>query len=375
MSNIGSSTSIQNNFQINSNQDISSIGRTLVGAGNAVRAAQVPPVDTKSAGGASLTADIRLSFANFGVNLSPVNTEILLAQVAVAMRDAETAAQKGKIDVDTNKKQAAAADKQAKLEEAQTKFEEAQKKKESASLIDKIKLAFEWVGAILAVAIAAVMIATGVGAVVGAALMIGAITAVVMAIDSTVKAATDGKFGIASGIGKAMSETFGFEFDAEKAAKADMGFSIALAGIGILTAVFSLGAGFMNAGKAVGSAAGTAAKVADSVADAADTALKAKKMAANVLNTANTVNDIGTASANAASTAYTFEASKASSEAKDLQGKAKIDQAMMEQLNEMIDQALARMMAAGDRFNQILDGIMEAVNDRGNSLSRARFSA
>ena len=36
--------------------------------------------------------------------------------------------------------------------------------------------------------------------------------------------------------------------------------------------------------------------------------------------------------------------------------------------------ALARLMASSDRFNAILDDIVESMNDRGNTMSKARFA-
>ena len=45
----------------------------------------------------------------------------------------------------------------------------------------------------------------------------------------------------------------------------------------------------------------------------------------------------------------------------------------MQMLDDMIDAALARLMASGDRFAAMLDGISDAMQDRGNTLSRARF--
>lgn len=277
------------------------------------------------------------------------DVEVLLVQITVAMRDAEATNQKSKINTDQEAKKAQLKEKEAKLEEAQRKLEEAERKKNSGSLIDKIKLAFEWLGAILAIAAAAVMIATGAGAVVGGLLMAAAVTSLVMAIDSTVAMAT-GR-GIAGHIAAAAGAS------EEEIAKADMGFRISLAVLGIL---FSIGAGV-----------GSAVNAATSTAHAVSQGVRIAQRAVSIAQTSHTLASTGT---NVASTVVKYEETELRAEAKSLEAKTKADEAVMQMLDDMIDQALARLMASSERFNQILDEITDAMADRSNTLSRARFA-
>lgn len=356
-----------------------------VGKGSGGDNGELPPTG-KSDGNASAALASLSAFISGSANS---DTEVLLVQVAVAMRDSEATSQKKKINTDQEAKKAQLKEKEAKLEEAQRKMEEAEEKRKSGSLIDKIKLAFEWLGAILAIVAAAVLIATGVGAVVGAALVVAATTALIMAIDSTVQMATG--HGIAGNIAKLAGAS------EEEIAKADMGFRISLAVIGILAAVVSGGASVvgaaktavgagMKAGQAAYKAGETAANVAKQAAMAAKDAFmstlrqtgsamsQSARIAERATATTEATITAGTAGADIGKSVITAEATTLTAEAKELEADAKRYEAMMQMLDDFIDQALSRLMAASDRFNAILDEITDAMSDRGNTLSRARFT-
>ena len=49
-------------------------------------------------------------------------------------------------------------------------------------------------------------------------------------------------------------------------------------------------------------------------------------------------------------------------------------EAFMQQLDDLIDQAMTMLMAANDRFNAIMDSVTEMVQDTGNTLSNTRFA-
>lgn len=354
-----------------------------VGKGMGAGSGDVPPTGIPGSNANAALASLSAFISGSG----NVDTEVLLVQVAVAMRDTEALTHEKKIKGDQEAKRAELKEKEAKLEEAQKKIEEAEEKRKSGSLIDKIKLAFEWLGAIIAIAAAAILIATGVGAVVGAALIVAATVALVMAIDSTVAMANDG-IGIAGSIAKAAGAS------EEEIAKADMGFRISLAVVGILAAVVSGGASVIGAAKsAVGAgvkAGQTAYKAGDAVMDAAKTAAKEAFMttwrasgsamsqgartAQQVASASEATIAAGSAGADIGKSVITAEATTLRAEAKELEADAKRYEAMMQMLDDFIDQALARLMAASDRFNAILDGITEAMSDRGDTLSRARFT-
>jgi hypothetical protein len=357
-----------------------------VGQGSSATSGETPPLEqpTKEAmAGALASLDAFLS------GNGSVDVEVLLVQVTVAMRDTEAGNQKAKINTDQEAKKAQMKEKEAKLEEAQRKMDEAEAKKKSGSLIDKIKLAFEWIAAAIAIAVAVVMIATGVGAVVGAMLIAAAVTSLVMAVDSTVQAAT-GK-GIAGNLAMA------FGASEEEAAKADMGFRISLAVLGIAFAIGSGGAGAVSAAR---SAVSAGVKAADTARVAGETAVTVAKQAANAAksaftaalressgaltqgaklargaaSTAEATQAAGAAATDIARNAVQYEETNLRAEAKKLESEAKSHEAMMQMLDDLIDQALARLMASSDRFNLMLDDITETMADRGNTLSRARFA-
>lgn len=357
-----------------------------VGQGNGAVNGETPPPQqpTKEAlAGALASLDAFLS------GNGSVDVDVLLVQVTVAMRDTEAGSQKAKINNDQEAKKAQMKEKEAKLEEAQRKMEEAKAKKESGSLIDKIKLAFEWIGAIVAIAVAAVMIATGVGAVVGAMLIAAAVTSLIMAVDSTVQMATG--HGIAGSIALATGAS------EEEAAKADMGFRISLAVLGIAFAIASGGAGAISAAR---SAVSAGVKAADTARVAGETAMNVAKQAASAAKSAFTTalresagamsqgaklargaasateatQAAGAAATDVARSAVQYEETNLRAEAKKLESEAKTHEALMQMLDDLIDQALARLMASSDRFNLMLDDITEAMADRGNTLSRARFA-
>lgn len=350
------------------------------GAGAIGESGEAPPAPQPQT-----VADALASLSSFMSGGAGVDVDVLLVQIAVAMRDAESATQKEKIETDSKSKELQLKEKQDKLDEAQKKMDEAEAKRKSASIWDKIKLAFEWIGAAIAAALAVVMIATGVGAVVGAALLVAAVAAIVMAVDSTVQMATG--MGIAGNLAYIDAKARGQTDEQAKdyAAKADMGFRISMAVIGIVATIVAGGAGSAGAFKAAVDAGRAASGIKDTIMAAktaffevlrtANQALtQTAQMARKGLEIATAVNSLGTAATNAGSTVTRSQATEASGEAKRLEGKAKENEAIIQMLDDLIDQALSRLMASSDRFNAILDDIVESMNDRGNTMSKARFA-
>lgn len=357
-----------------------------VGAGWVVSNGETPPAPPPPETVANAIASLA-EFMKGGQITGDV--DVLLIQIAVAMRDTEAKNEKSKINTDQEAKKAEMREKEHKLEEAAKKLQEALDKKNSSNIFDKIKLAFEWLGAILAVALAAVMIATGVGAVVGGLLIAAAVTAVVMAVDSTVAAATG--MGIAGNIAYAAAKAEG-KTDAEAkeiAGKADMGFKISLAILGI---AFSLAAGGVGAANSFRSAIQAGKDAAEMGAKIKDIVIAAKtafmqtmeqsgaavsqtmQLMAKGLSVGEGVNTAAIAGTEIGKAVVKYEETEARSDAKKLEADAKQHEAMMQILDDMIDQALTRLMAASDRFNTMLDEIVEAMNDRGNTMARARFT-
>jgi len=341
-----------------------------IGSGAIGQAGDAPPPvpqETVANALASLTA-----FMSGGAG---IDVDVLLVQIAVAMRDTEATNQKAKINTDQESKKLQLKEKEEKLQEAQKKLDEAEAKRKSASIWDKIKLAFEWIGAAIAIALAAVMIATGVGAVVGGLLIAAAITAIIMAIDSTVSHATGMGMAGHAAYAVAIKQGKTEEEAKEAASKADMGFRIALAVVGIALAIASGGAGIVSSVKSAVDAGRTVAQGIKEAFTLANQMLsQGAKLARQAISIAETANMVGSAVTNAGSSATRSEATKLSGEAKQIEAQTKTDEALIQMLDDLIDQALSRLMASSDRFNTILDDIVEAMNDRGNTMSKARFA-
>lgn len=268
--------------------------------------------------------------------------EILLAAFTMMAKDLVDKTEKEKAGIEAEKKQTANQAKREKLDEATEKIKEAIDKRENASIFDKIKMAFQALGAILAIALGAVLIATGVGAAAGALMIAAGVVGLIMVVDAAVTMATGN--GIMGNIAKA------FGADAETAAAWDMGFQITMAVIGIALAVASLAVGNFGA-------------VTQGIA-----------LAMKVASLAQAGLDVASAAADVTSGVMKFEASQLNAEAQENQADALELDALMQMLDDVIDQALSMLMASADRFNGMLDDIVDAMNDRGNTLSRAKFS-
>lgn len=346
-----------------------------VGGGNAGAAGgPLPQIDAQT------MSDLRASLASLGLTTSPRQVDVLIVEVAISLRDIESNSQSKKITVDQSAARERLASQGKQIEDMIKKQDEAKEKKESASIADKIKLAFEWLGAVIAVVVAVVAIATGAGAVVGALLLAAAVTAIALAADSSVKEATGHGIGYHSAKSMGLSD--------EQAAKHEQAFQITMA---VLGAVLSIAAGGVSAVNSVRAAASTGASAATAatktVGESIKEGLKAvwnfagregmskgAKMATKGIEIAEAVNTIGSTATSITATSYQGVATKLSAEAKEYEGKSKIDAAALNQLNDMIDQAFARLMAAGDRFNAIIDDRMEAINDRAQLTGKARFA-
>ncbi|KQT54067.1 hypothetical protein ASG43_00020 [Aureimonas sp. Leaf454] len=348
------------------------------------------------------TDSVLASLSFFMSNSSNTDTEVLLVQVAVSMRDTEAISQKSKINTDQESKKAEMREKEKKLEDAAKKLEESR----SNNLFDKIKLAFEWLGALLAVVGAVLAQVANIlpGGQIAAGLAIaGAVTALIMVIDSTVKVATG--MGIAGNIEMAVSLSQGkSESEARaSAAKADMGFGIAVAVLGIalsvvgaakdpssgIRAAVNAGTNALKAGvdaglkigallKSVAGAIKESFKLTDEAVGllmSAKNVSEGVKTAKSVMGAVSTANQVAQAGVSAAGVGIQAESAMLKADAKKLEADAKRNEAAMQILDEMIDQALSRLMASGDRFNAMLDAITDGMQDRSQTLSRAQFGA
>ncbi len=267
--------------------------------------------------------------------------DVLLVDVVSKMKEAQLKSDNDKVKVDQEAKRTAIQDKQAKLDEATKKIEEAVEKQKNGSIWDKIKLAFQFLGAIFSMILgAALSIVPGLQGI-GALMAIGGAVMLVMAIDTAVQMGTG--MGIMGNIVKAAGGS-------EDAAKwADFGFRIGMAVVGIALAAATF---FVNP-------TGMFAAVAQA----------AQTLSSIVMGSIGVM----TAAGDIAVGAVNYSASQDKAEANKMQAEAKDQEALIQQLEDLIDQAIARMVASANRFNDMLDAITDAIQDRGNSLAQAKF--
>lgn len=275
--------------------------------------------------------------------ISNDDSSVKLVEATTLMKQIVESSEKDKISIDQEKKRTAIGEKTSKLEEASKKIEESRRMRESGSIWDKIKLAFQALAALLMIVIGAVLSVIPGFQAVGGLMIAAGVLSVIMMVDAAVKMSTG--LGIAGNFAKLAQPD-----NPEAWAKADMGFGISLAIVGLAAAVATF---FVPGGQA--SAIATMAQAVSTIAN-------------GVITGATAVGDI-------ASGAIRYEATKKESEAKELQAEGKQFEALLSQLDDFIDQALQRLMAATDRFNAMLDALTDAIQDTGNSVSRARFSA
>lgn len=327
------------------------------------------------------------SLASLMPNATAENVDIAMAEVVALMKDFQAKSDKETITSEQGSKHAALMEKAEKLQEASKKILDAIYKEEHASIWDKIKLAFEALGAILAIVLGAILIATGVGAVAGGLLIAAGVVGLIMVIDEGVKMATG--LGIAGNIAKATGSS------PEDCAKADMGFEISMAIIGIILSIATLvegGGGFMaivgtlsklaSTAKAVETGAEVASEGVEIASTATEVATAAAKTGSDFLtkaqtigNVVGTVNSVGTAIVGVATSAVNYEATILKADAKDLQAKAKEMEALIQNLDDLIDGALTRLMQSSKRFDDMLDGITSALKDKGDTMSHAKLRA
>lgn len=347
----------------------------------------LPGIDGQAA--ATIAAEALASLSAFRASHAKLDVDALLVEVAVGMRSAEATNQQNRIVNDREAKLSQMREKEAKLGEAAEKLRAAEERKAGGDVLANVKLAFEWIGTIVAFATAAVLIATGAGAVVGGLLLAAAFTSLFMAIDSSVSHATD--LGIAGNIAK---DTGGTD---EQIGQADMGFKISLAILGV---GFSLAAGGVSAAgaakaavdagtsayqtartageavfKAVGKAAAQARDAFIAATGAAGDGIgQAARVAQRAVAATDAVTMLGSGGMEIGRSVLSYEETQFRAGAKELDSDAKSTEALMQSLDDMIDQALTRLMTVSERFNAILDEIMSAAADRSASLSRVRYA-
>ncbi len=282
--------------------------------------------------------NILSSLSEFFPSRNAEDVDILLARTTLEQQEVVGKTNTNELVAKEEQKRESLAEKTKTLEEAQKKQEEAEAKQKKGGFFNKLKQAFQAIGAVLTMAIGAALIATGVGGPVGVALVgLGAMQMVMM-LDSLVAQHNDG-FGLMGSMWKAM----GASDDVAR------GFDIAFQ----VTMTVAIVAGAILTARADVAAAQFA------------------QGAALVIGATTT---IATSSLSVKSAVVNKEAAFAQAEAQDTQAKSQEMQAFTEILNDFIDQILNRISGAASQFNAMLDDISTSVKDRGDTLARANFT-
>ena len=277
------------------------------------------------------------SLSQFFPALSGEEIDIKIAQATLQLQEVVGKTNTNELVAKEEQKRESLAERTQKLEEAQAKQEEAEAKQKKGGFLNRLKTAFQFIGAALTVAIGAALIATGAGAAFGAVLVgMGAIQ-MMMAIDSVVAQETG--FGITGNIVKA----FGGSDELAR------GFDIAYQVIATV-AIIAVSIMTMRADVLVAEFAKGAALVVGAVTTITSSSVAIKSSVVN------------------------NQAANAQADAQDLQADGQDLQAFNELLNDFIDQILNRVSGAATQFNAMLDDISQSVKDRGDTLARANFT-
>ncbi len=262
------------------------------------------------------------------------NFEAKLADITAKLKQVTGEVDKDRVLNEQESKRLNMKENQAKIEDSEKKLEEAEAKKKSGNIFEKIGQAFQALGAILMAALGAIMIATGAGAAVGALLIAAAVMTMMALVNSIVQSETGA--GILGNIAKAIDP----DVDPNVVMGLDIGF----------TAVMIIGS--IAATVATGGAAtmGTVATIASAATQ------------------------IGAGVAQIGASAFNISAAVDQSEAKQLQADTKDSEAIMQQLDDLIDQALQMLLQRSERFNALVDTVTGMMKDNTDALSATRFT-
>ncbi len=306
--------------------------------GQGVNGTSGPPPAVVAMGLSALLQTLR----NFGPK-DGGDFESKLADITAKLRGVSGEVETDKVLNEQESKRLNMKENQAKIEEAEKKLEEAEAKKKSGNIFDMIAMAFQALGALLMVALGAVLAAIPGMQSVGGLMIAAGVIMMVSLVNSIVAKTNDGA-GILGSIVKAAGG------DATGIMAADMAFMAATVIASLVLAAFT-----------GGSSAATAVS-------ALATAIK------GVANTMNAVTSTASAFATVGSAGYNLSAAQDKKSAAELQSESQDIQAMMQQLDDIIDQALQMLQEQANRFNAVLDSVTDMLNETAQTLASTRFS-
>lgn len=389
------------------------------GIGIAGNPGPAPDAATAAASGAAAGLQAMLaSITAVAPKISNDDLEARLAAILEKTKDLLTKADDEHIKTAMSLKQKHIEERKQDLAKAETKQVEAAHHHKKKKIWQKVKLAFEIVGAVTAIVVGTALVATGVGAVAGGMLIaVGVVSLVMIANDQMKEHSKDG-LGMAGQLARDLGA------DPKACSKADFGFQIALAAITLLmsAALFVVPGGqavavadAAEAGETLAAVsetataaddAATVAEDANDVAVMSDVAGDGEAAAGSAVartdgstsavgnsaeSTAGATPGLSSASArtganlmNAAavlgSTAGTvgeavenFQEQSDLSDAKKFQALAKANEASMKALDDEIDVVMANLRSAQVAFSKMMDALVDAVKDEGKTATHMKF--
>ncbi len=312
-------------------------GKDVTGSG--ITGASGPAPDPTS----PTYTSILQSLGAFMPQLASEMVDILLAEVVSKMKDIQEKNNTERLQIDEEKKRTMLTQKREKLDEATEKVQDAIAKEESSSIWDKIKLGFQALGAAIMIGLGVALLFIPGFQAVGALMITAGVISAIMVADALTKELSDSGMGI---MGNIVLAAGGSE---EQAMDADLGFGIALAVVGIAVAIATF---FVPGGQANAMAT----------------------MAQSIATIAGAVINITTATGDIAAGVVRYQAADLRADASELQAEAKEMEALMQILDAFMDQVMSFLMGSNDRFNEMIDGLMQNIQDKGATLSKAQFT-
>lgn len=328
------------------------------GAGSAAPTGPVPPASFSGVADAVMGSLRRMM-----PDISNEALQVMLLEVFTKIKETMGKNENETIEADQAAQRNALRDKQAKITQSEQKMEEATEKREKLSVWDKVKVAFQYVGAITAIISGVIAMAAGgpIGIAAGLMLITAGVLLFCMAADATYVAANSSNGNTSLGLVGEMHKAVLMNNDpsmteaqaTEKAQKADATARIVFT---VVAAALMIGAAIVNIAGAV-----------QGVASVVSLATRAATVANNALSAGATV---ATGTGDIAAAVGKRDASNMEAEAKTLEGESKEFQALVGFLEDMIDLVMTRMKGLHETFEANLDALVSAVRDLGETMGR-----
>lgn len=358
------------------------------------------PTAENPLGGPSLSAFSTIFASSAFGPTRQVDMELVLAEVSAKLKDTRSDTELESVQANQELIRTAQSEKADKLAEATKKIEEAIAAEAKNAVAKFFSTLFKAIGAILAIALAAVAIATGAGALLGGLLIAAAAVALVSLTDDIVQQATGntiaGNIAKAAGADEAtikkVEEVTGYVMLAVSIA-----LTIATLGVGLKSALpkiaakiadkagnlaaqvtqESLKAALLNISKGAGKIASQVGDEAATVGGKAmsETTRHALTVTQNVGNAASGVNSVASGVTQGVQASISKDAQDAYAAASDKRGEAELYEAFVQGYQDLVDQALAMLMAAQNVSNAMLDASATSLRDRGDSMAQVRWGA